>query len=184
MQTNTTVYRAHSLQHDIPHIFKLSPTLPALSPEENPDVLPAFCSLCKLFWLFDSATEGRTEGLSHAIAAQLQEQYSMPSYGNEVQRADLLVTEPWLRIVLWKNALPFMTMTTEADSGGLSPFFPVEAARHLLGGLESVASDTLELHGPGMVCSSLNKFDHIDTNPYRPLNLLKLPIRSPMLSYV
>ncbi|KAI8672023.1 Zn(2)-C6 fungal-type domain-containing protein [Fusarium sp. Ph1] len=148
--------RAHSLQHDLPPTFKLSPTLPELQPQEDDGLSTAFCSLCRLFQSFQDACppDIRSTGGRHLlgnISTQLRRAHPFPLCENEVQRADLVVTDSWLRVVLWKVAIPYVDSTTDPNDRGLSVSFPMSVAKDLLSKLATLSSCALEAHGPGMV---------------------------------
>lgn len=148
--------RAHSLQHDLPPTFKLSPTLPELQPQEDAGLSTAFCSLCRLFQSFQDACppDIRSTGGRHLlgnISSQLRRTHSFPLCENEVQRADLVVTDSWLRVVLWKVAIPYVDSTIDPNDRGLSVSFPMSVARDLLSKVATLSSCALEAHGPGMV---------------------------------
>ncbi|KAG8672810.1 hypothetical protein FPOAC1_006101 [Fusarium poae] len=147
--------RAHSLQQDIPPTFKLSPTLPQLQPQHKPDPGSAFCSLCNLFQAFDDACpsgiSSRQAGFLGAISSRLQVRHPLPLCENEVQRADIVVTDSWLRVVLWKAAIPYVDANTDPDDQSLSVSFPTSVAHDLLLKLTTLSSFALETHGPGMM---------------------------------
>ncbi|CEI62268.1 unnamed protein product [Fusarium venenatum] len=147
--------RAHSLQQDIPPTFKLSPTLPQLQPQHEPDPDSAFCSLCKLFQAFDGACpsgiSSKQAGFLGAISSQLQARHPLPLCENEVQRADIVVTDSWLRVVLWKAAIPYVDANTDPYDQSLSVSFPTSVAHDLLSKLTTLSSFALETHGPGMM---------------------------------
>lgn len=152
--------KAHSLQHDIPSTFELAPTLPELQPQEDIGLSPGFCSLCKLFQSFHNACppdlpSEAGDYLLGNISSQLSRRQEFPLCQSEVQRADLVVTDSWLRVVLWKAAIPYVDSTTDPNDGGLSVFFPTIVARDLLSKLTTLSSVALEAHGPGMVSYAL-----------------------------
>ncbi|KAM5376741.1 hypothetical protein ACJZ2D_005364 [Fusarium nematophilum] len=147
--------RAHSLQHDLPPTFKLSPTLPELRPNQDAGLGSAFCSLCRLFQSFDDACppdiRSEQHGYLEAISSELSRTHRFPICDNDVQRADIVVTDSWLRVVLWKAAIPFVDSTTDPNDQGLSVSFPMSVARDLLSKLTTLSSCALETHGPGMM---------------------------------
>ncbi|KAL5591689.1 hypothetical protein FOVSG1_010578 [Fusarium oxysporum f. sp. vasinfectum] len=147
--------RAHSLQHDLPPTFKLSPTLPELHPQQDAGLGSAFCSLCRLFQAFDDAcppdVRSNQVGFLGAISSQLRARYPLPLCDNEIQRADIVVTDSWLRVVLWKAAIPYVDANTDPNDQGLSVSFPTSVARDLLAKLTTLSSCALETHGPGMM---------------------------------
>ncbi|KAH7236892.1 UbiA prenyltransferase family-domain-containing protein [Fusarium redolens] len=147
--------RAHSLQHDLPPTFKLSPTLPELQPHQDAGLGSAFCSLCRLFQAFDDAcppdVRSKQVGFLGAISSQLRARHPLPLCDNEIQRADIVVTDSWLRVVLWKAAIPYVDANTDPNDQGLSVSFPTSVARDLLAKLTTLSSCALETHGPGMM---------------------------------
>ncbi|KAG7425472.1 putative sucrose utilization protein SUC1 [Fusarium oxysporum f. sp. raphani] len=147
--------RAHSLQHDLPPTFKLSPTLPELHPQQDAGLGSAFCSLCRLFQAFDDAcppdVRSNQVGFLGAISSQLRARHPLPLCDNEIQRADIVVTDSWLRVVLWKAAIPYVDANTDPNDQGLSVSFPTSVARDLLAKLTTLSSCALEAHGPGMM---------------------------------
>ncbi|KAI7763844.1 hypothetical protein LZL87_006226 [Fusarium oxysporum] len=147
--------RAHSLQHDLPPTFKLSPTLPELHPQQDAGLGSAFCSLCRLFQAFDDACppdiRSNQVGFLGAISSQLRARHPLPLCDNEIQRADIVVTDSWLRVVLWKAAIPYVDANTDPNDQGLSVSFPTSVARDLLAKLTTLSSCALETHGPGMM---------------------------------
>ncbi|GKU22734.1 sucrose utilization protein suc1 [Fusarium langsethiae] len=147
--------RAHSLQQDIPPTFKLSPTLPPLQSQHDPSNDSAFCSLCKLFQDFDDAcppsVSSKQVGLLGAISSQLWARHPLPLCENEVQRADIVVTDSWLRVVLWKAAIPYAHVNTDPCDQNLSVSYPASVAHDLLSKLTTLSSFALETHGPGMM---------------------------------
>ncbi|TPX17548.1 uncharacterized protein E0L32_012141 [Thyridium curvatum] len=147
--------QAHSLQHDIPPTFKLSPALPEIQSSLNFGLGPAFYTLCKLFQCFDNACPAELRPGQHsslqAISTELCRTHPLPVCKNEVQRADIVVTESWLRVVLWKSAIPYIDATTDPVDQGLSVSFPMSVGRDLLSNLTTLSSFALEAHGPGMM---------------------------------
>ncbi|KAF5555894.1 sucrose utilization SUC1 [Fusarium mexicanum] len=147
--------RAHSLQHDLPPTFKLSPTLPELYPQQDAGLGSAFCSLCRLFQAFDDAcppdVRSNQVGFLGAISSQLRARHPLLLCENEIQRADIVVTDSWLRVVLWKAAIPYVDANTDPNDQGLSVSFPTSVARDLLAKLTTLSSCALETHGPGMM---------------------------------
>uniref|UniRef100_A0A0D2Y0D3 Zn(2)-C6 fungal-type domain-containing protein n=1 Tax=Fusarium oxysporum (strain Fo5176) TaxID=660025 RepID=A0A0D2Y0D3_FUSOF len=84
-------------------------------------------------------------------SSQLRARYPLPLCDNEIQRADIVVTDSWLRVVLWKAAIPYVDANTDPNDQGLSVSFPTSVARDLLAKLTTLSSCALETHGPGMM---------------------------------
>lgn len=126
-------------------------------------VLPAFLRLVQLFWIFDQSgivdmlqtAEHAAHPLSipHAsnclelLQPKLQQLVSDDAcgYGTDVQRADVLLTQQWMRAILWRAALRFGVegLAVGAD--------PVDIARDFLALTAQIPATALESHGATLV---------------------------------
>lgn len=156
------LFAAHSKQHDIPSTLRLSPDLPSLDASEDPVLLSAFVSLCKLFQTFDHALSNSTPSgmvdprtIFSAAYQQFQQLPNLSPYGNEMQRADVMVTQQWMQIVFWKFTMPYVALTTMSEDPSFSFSFPAVIARQLLSNIRDISVDTLSAHGVGMVSTVL-----------------------------
>lgn len=143
--------RAHATQHDIPCVMTVDPDMPELDVESQPSVLSPLIMLCRMFRSF-------CEGSSGSLTAE-----SLTSFNNELmripistqshhdlQKADLSVTQQWLRLMFWKLAINKVVMTANSTDDIRSVFFPISLAKDLLSNISTMSIDTLEAHGPGM----------------------------------
>ena len=143
--------RAHATQHDIPCVMTVDPDMPELDAESQPSVLSPLIMLCRMFRSF-------CEGSSGSLTAE-----SLASFNNELmripistqnhhdlQKADLSVTQQWLRLMFWKLAINKVVMTANSTDDIRSVFFPISLAKDLLSNISTMSIDTLEAHGPGM----------------------------------
>ena len=147
-----TVNRAHATQYDLPFSLIIDKTLPALDDCSEPFSLSAFTALCDMFTSFHEATSDephstRTLMLLHD---QLKLNPRSSQYHNDMQRADLSITQQWMRLMLWKLAVNRLPMNADPSGDISSMLFPVRVARDLLAHMSSFSIDTLEAHGPGM----------------------------------
>lgn len=142
------------MQHNVPATFSLSPTLPPLHQQDGSNEA-AFHSLCNLFHTYDAArppSNAPSHGnFLNAISTQLLRAHESRPDDNEVQRADIAVTDAWLRVVLWKEAIPHIGSGSDPNDPGLSMSFPISESRDLLSKLGTVSIQAIETHGPGMV---------------------------------
>jgi hypothetical protein len=69
---------------------------------------------------------------------------------NQLQKADVRVTQHWTKLHLWKLAVSRIQMTTEPGGDIASVFFPLQATRDLLSEVAELSVDSLEAHGSGM----------------------------------
>lgn len=146
--------RAHSLQHDVPTTLKRAPDLPSLENLNDGSVTPAFVQLCRLFNILDM-TITADPGKARAALALAQQQLSCDddplSLENELQRADITMTQQWMRIFLWQHALNVTNLSSEHQNEEFSFSFPAKVAQNVLSNLSSLSRQSIEAHGPGMV---------------------------------
>jgi hypothetical protein len=147
--------RAHSLQHDVPTTLKRSPDLPKLEDLHDGSVTPAFIQLCRLFSILDSTITAYPATARHALASaqqQLSSDEDPRSLENELQRADITMTQQWMRIFLWQHALNVTNLSSRANQDEEFSFhFPAKVAQNVLSNLSSLSRQSVEAHGPGMV---------------------------------
>jgi len=146
--------RAHSLQHDVPTTLKRTPDLPHLEDLHDGSVTPAFVQLCRLFNILDVTITAEPAGARQALALA-QQQLSCDedprSLENEIQRADITMTQQWMRIFLWQHALNVTNLSSRASQDEEFSFrFPAKVAQNVLSNLSSLSRQSVEAHGPGM----------------------------------
>ncbi|KAK5727557.1 hypothetical protein LTR15_003457 [Elasticomyces elasticus] len=126
--------------------------LPKLDENAQPFQLTAFVMLCRMFTHFHEATActRHTPRTLMILHNQLQNVPGLSPYYNDLQRADLSVTQQWMRLMFWKMAISQFKMTADPDGDIQSMLFPVRIARDLLAHMSTLSIDTLEAHGPGM----------------------------------
>ncbi len=148
--------RAHSLQHDVPTTLKRAPNLPILEDLHDGSVTPAFVQLCRLFNILDVTITAEPAAARHALAVaqqQLSSDEDPRSLENELQRADITMTQQWMRIFLWQHALNVTNLSSRASQDEEFSFhFPARVAQNVLSNLSSLSRQSVEAHGPGMVC--------------------------------
>ncbi|CAD0109430.1 unnamed protein product [Aureobasidium uvarum] len=143
--------RAHATQHDIPCVMAVDPDMPELDVESQPAVLSPLIMLCRMFRCFceGSSTSLTTDSLT-SFNNQLLRIPTMTEDHNELQQADLSVTQKWLRLMFWKLAINKVVMSANSTDDIRSVFFPISLAKELLTNISAMSIDTLEAHGPGM----------------------------------
>lgn len=177
--------RAHSLQHDVPTTLKRAPNLPRLEDLHDGSVTPAFVQLCRLFNILDVTITAEPAAARHALALaqqQLSSDEDPRSLENELQRADITMTQQWMRIFLWQHALNVTNLSSRASQDEEFSFrFPAKVAQNVLSNLSSLSRQSIEAHGPGMesklfdvansladvmmIMPSLNHESHFDVGP-------------------
>ncbi|KAF2261348.1 hypothetical protein CC78DRAFT_500227 [Lojkania enalia] len=145
--------RAHSIQHDVPTALKRAPDLPALGDLHDGSITPAFLQLCRLFSLLDTTVTVERSGARRALTLaqkQLNDDVASKNLENELQRADISMTQQWMRIFLWQKALEVTSMSSTDPDHEFSFSFPAKVAKDVLSYLTSLSRESLEAHGPGM----------------------------------
>ncbi|KAH9874597.1 hypothetical protein IAQ61_003787 [Plenodomus lingam] len=145
--------RAHSLQHDVPTMLKRAPDLAPLENLNDGSVTPAFVQLCRLFNILDvtiTADPGTARNALTLAQKQLSCDEASLSLENELQRADITMTQQWMRIFLWQHALNVTKMSSEHQNEEFSFSFPAKVAQTVLSNLSSLSRQSIEAHGPGM----------------------------------
>jgi len=160
MQQNLRLYwllfiteRAHSIQHDVPTTLKRAPDLPSLENLNDGSVTPAFIQLCRLFNILDVTITADAASARNALALaqqQLSSDEAPLSLENELQRADISMTQQWMRIFLWQHALNVTNLSSMNNDNEFSFSFPAQVAQNVLSNLSSLSQQSVEAHGPGM----------------------------------
>jgi hypothetical protein len=135
-------------------MLKRSSDIPQLEDLHDGSVTPAFIHLCRLFNILDATLTADPAGVRGALALaqqQLDDDQSTRNLENALQRADISMTQQWMRIFLWQHALRVTNLRSSDQEDGFSFSFPVKVAQNALSFLCTLPKESLEAHGPGMV---------------------------------
>lgn len=134
--------------------MRLDPELPPLETQDVQPGLVAFTDLCQLFQTFGRAMDSdmllRTSDFFIDTDQRLQEKQQLQSK-TKVQQADFLITQQWMRIMVWKMSIFHIKLTVNADDENLSICFPERVAQIVLMYLNNLSRNIIEAHGIGMV---------------------------------
>jgi hypothetical protein len=143
--------RAHATQHDIPCVMTVDPDMPELDAETQPSVLSPLIMLCRMFRSFG---EGSSSSLTPESLTSFNNQLLripiMTDNHHDLQKADLSVTQQWIRLMFWKMAINKVVMSASSTDDIRSVFFPISLAKDLLSNISTLSIDSLEAHGVGM----------------------------------
>ncbi|KFY58270.1 hypothetical protein V497_04928 [Pseudogymnoascus sp. VKM F-4516 (FW-969)] len=148
--------RAHSLQHDVPTTLQRAHGLPALYNRSDGSVSLTFLHLCTLFTLLDETVNvNLPHHPTRTALAKAQNRLkkiliSASDSENEVQLADVSMTQQWMRVALWQYSLSVTDFRSDGDDEEFTFSFPVQVARNALNSLSNLSQQSLEAHGPGM----------------------------------
>ena len=140
----------------MPTTLKRAPDLPPLENLNDGLVTPAFVQLCRLFNILDvtiTADPSTARGALALAQHQLSSDEAPLSLENELQRADISMTQQWMRIFLWQHALNVTNLSSINNDNEFSFSFPAQVAQNVLSNLSSLSKQSVEAHGPGMVCA-------------------------------
>lgn len=145
--------QAHALQYDLPCILAVPSNLPLPQARSESFMLSGFVSLCNMFKALSEAsstTAGQTALELFTYHTQLLQLPKPTQPYNQLQKADVGVTQHWTRLQLWKLAVSRISMTTDPSGDITSLLFPLQVVRDLLTELSVTSVDSLEAHGTGM----------------------------------
>ncbi|CAJ2510626.1 Uu.00g062510.m01.CDS01 [Anthostomella pinea] len=67
-----------------------------------------------------------------------------------IQKADLLMTQQWLRLIIWLSAFRQGLLSTASPEESMNFSFPLSIARDTAAALQSLPSSAIEVHGMGI----------------------------------
>ncbi|OQO01156.1 hypothetical protein B0A48_13399 [Cryoendolithus antarcticus] len=179
------------------------PGLPTESlPDEDPSIIFGLSSLYHLFSLLDSnfvrlwndiglsfATTQKRDELA-TLQAHLREPLDM-RHVSDIQRANVLVTQQWLRLIFWQSALKLSMITSTASDSAFTYKYPIEIATSLCEVVKSLPPVAIQAHGLGIfekqfeiayslldalvLCGYSKKSQHYETLRYLLLSLSASP---------
>ncbi|KZF23031.1 hypothetical protein L228DRAFT_238918 [Xylona heveae TC161] len=146
--------RAHCIQYDLPNILKRNRSLPALFFEEEALRSSAFPRLCNLFSIFDDVASCDSSQQTREAFARVQDLLQgvpeLPNHSSEIQRADIGITQQWMRVLVWQLSLSHVMLSTDSTMQSLSLSFPAHIAKSAVAFMSSLSPEALEAHGIGM----------------------------------
>jgi hypothetical protein len=131
--------------------------------EEDPSVSRGLHSLYSLFSLLDfdfvqlwnelASLSGDGRGFVELSRLQMHLQQDMGIDGlSDIQRADVLITQQWLRLVFWQAALRLGLISSSAADSAFTYHYPVLIASSLCEIVKSLPPVAIQVHGLGIVC--------------------------------
>ncbi|KAK6063838.1 sucrose utilization protein SUC1-like protein 3 [Seiridium cupressi] len=95
-----------------------------------------------------------------------------------IQKADLMITQQWLRLIVWQSSFRQGLLSTAAEDESFSFSFPLSIARDTAAILQSLPSRAVEVHGMGIFekifeigtwsVNVMGAYDSGTANPARP----------------
>ncbi|KAH0337201.1 hypothetical protein KCU81_g8175, partial [Aureobasidium melanogenum] len=130
-------------------------------PGEDPSISTGLSMLFQLFSLLDLnyiqarsklSLSGGTDR-EYVELAMLQDQLCRVlelANVSETQRADVLITQQWLRLMVWQTALRLGLVSSASMNPSYSYDYPIQIASSLHEVLKTLSSSAIEVHGLGI----------------------------------
>lgn len=143
-------------------IFNPPPLPNTILPNEDPTIIAGLVALHSLFCLLDikfvrlwnnqtQAPFGES-GYSDLLLLQnhLRELQIDRTVLTDIQRADVLITQQWLRLIFWQAALRLGYISTAADDRSFTYDYPVDIALAMCEVVKSLPPVAIQVHGLGI----------------------------------
>jgi hypothetical protein len=133
---------------------------------EDPRVLVGLQSLSKLFNLLDTRfLETWMSGSTETAAPETKEQILNAQHTlaglrfdvdnlTDIQKADILITQQWLRLVFWQLSMRQGLLSSASEDATLSYQFPCVIAKSLCAALGEISMAAVFIHGMAIVSAA------------------------------
>lgn len=136
--------------------------------DENPSILVGFQCLCQLFALLDEKfvelwrhAAPKMDGtqpylqdiasIQHDLNAMSFEMSGLP----EIQEADVLVTQQWLRLIFWQASMRHGLVSSTSEDPVFFYDYPITIAKRLCEMMSKLHMDAVLVHGSGIVSTCI-----------------------------
>jgi hypothetical protein len=154
--------RGACIHDSFPVSIMLPPDLTgAALPDEDPTISLGLSNIHRLFSLLDmnfvrvwngaissSSTEEKFSELA-TLQRELRQPFQIDGV-SETQRADILVTQQWLRLTIWQAALRLGLISSSAAESEFGYTYPLELAYALREVLKTLSPAAIQAHGLGI----------------------------------
>lgn len=149
--------RSHAIRYRRPTTLQLTVDTPGISDDPS---LSGFWSLAALFRPFDTsfiallnqeilAMSSSPEGLNYveaAVNSALKPGLDL----RDTQKANLRVTQLWLRVIIWQLRLRLGYLAEESYQLSLTYRYPIEVAKDVMLSTRDLPIDSFKVHGVGL----------------------------------
>jgi hypothetical protein len=154
--------RGASILRNKPISISRLPTLPTdFFDDEDPGILTGFQCLCQLFALLDEkfievwrSSESQTARPSVDNIAAIQQKLSNLSFDftnlRDIQRADVQITQQWLRLIFWQASMRQGIISTTSENPAFTYSYPIQIAKALCEQMSSMPVNAVAVHGLGI----------------------------------
>lgn len=115
--------------------------------------------LVQSYHLLDSAFVDSWNEVSEAPVSTftytaLQKQLNLPHPSHvsltDIQKADILVTQQWLRLIVWQSSMRQGLLSSTAEDESMTFRYPLKIAESLVSVISSLPTTSIEVHGMGI----------------------------------
>ncbi|KAA8575503.1 hypothetical protein MFRU_002g00450 [Monilinia fructicola] len=152
--------RSFAILRHKPLTFSKTPALPSTVHEyESPEIHAGFMHLVHSYHLLDSNfvdswNEASDAPVSTLRYTALQQQLNLPHPSHlsltTIQKADILVTQQWLRLIVWQSSMRQGLLSSVAADESMTFRYPLKIAHSLLSVVSSMPIASIEVHGMGI----------------------------------
>ncbi|ESZ98826.1 hypothetical protein SBOR_0795 [Sclerotinia borealis F-4128] len=152
--------RSFAILRHKPLTFSKTPALPSTLHEyEAPEIHAGFMHLVQSYHLLDSNfvdswNEASNAPVSTITYTALQQQLNLPHPSHlsltVIQKADILVTQQWLRLIVWQSSMRQGLLSSIAADESMTFRYPLKIAHSILSVISSLPIASIEVHGMGI----------------------------------
>jgi Fungal specific transcription factor domain/Fungal Zn(2)-Cys(6) binuclear cluster domain len=164
--------RACAITRNKPTSIEKPPTLPAEHlDDEDPSILAGIQCIYRLFSLLDEkfvelwrvpVRNDEVDASQLNDIASIQRELNAMSFEhanmNDVQKADVLVTYQWLRLVFWQASMRQGLLSSSAKDLAFRYDYPIPIAKSLCRIMNQLSLVSILVHGIGIVCHTSLQF--------------------------
>ena len=157
---NLIGHRSFAILRHKPLTLTKTPGFPSTLHEyEAPEIHSGFMHLVHSYHLLDSSFVDSWNESSDAPASTLtytalQQKLNLPHPSDvsltDIQKADILVTQQWLRLVVWQSSMRQGLLSWHAEHESMTFCYPLKIAYSLLSIISSLPTTSIEVHGMGI----------------------------------
>ena len=132
--------------------------------DEDPSIIAGFQCLCRLFALLDdkfvelwrmSTPDEDDAMIQFENIATIQQSLNTMSFSDmlltDIQKADVLITHQWLRLIFWQAAMRYGLISSSAQDYAFRYDYPIAVAQALCQVMHQLPLDAILVHGLGIV---------------------------------
>jgi hypothetical protein len=156
----TKLQRSFAILRHKPLTLQKTPNFPTTLHEyEAPEIHAGFMHLVNSYHLLDASfvdswNESAEAPASTMTYTALQRQLDRPHPAHlvltDIQKADILVTQQWLRLIVWQSSMRQGLLSSHAEDESMTFRYPLKIAHSLLDVISSLPTTSIEVHGMGI----------------------------------